>query len=167
MSNSTFQFQTLDLALDFLEHYVKNVSESEALVIPKGFNNSILWNIGHIVTFTEKEIFGDTNREMKVPDSYMEMFLRGTKPADWIAEPPTLQTLLAQLAEQVSRIKETFHNRLDEKLSTQRSSPTAEKPATVGELLVLLCFHWGLHVSAVNSINRIIQNAKNSNEERS
>ena len=64
-------------------------------VRPAGFNNTIRWNLGHILTVQEGLLFGRANEPMNTPEHYRELFGNGTKPADWTVEPPTLAELIA------------------------------------------------------------------------
>lgn len=58
--------------------------------IPDGFNNSIRWNLGHLLAAWDHGIFPKLGRERRIPDAYHHMFPSGTSPLDawpflWLA----------------------------------------------------------------------------------
>ena len=51
---------------------------------PEGFNNTIRWHIGHVLTAAETFMFG---REFKqLPTEYPGMFGYGSRPSKWTTE---------------------------------------------------------------------------------
>lgn len=64
-----------------LYQFLVFVPETAADQKPEGFNNTIRWNTGHILTTTDA-LFG----LKMLPENYRELFWQGTKPADWTGE---------------------------------------------------------------------------------
>lgn len=53
---------------------LEKTTEEAADITPKGFNNNIRWNLGHIAFIQEKLVFGLAGEPMQTPESY-ESFL--------------------------------------------------------------------------------------------
>ncbi|MBP1154966.1 MULTISPECIES: DinB family protein [unclassified Paenibacillus] len=96
---------------------VAELSENQADVVPNGFNNNLRWHLGHILTTQERFAFLFIGAPLSLPQELMNLFLNGTKPADWQTAPPDLPSLLKLLEEQPSRIRERLQGRLAEQIT--------------------------------------------------
>ena len=145
--------QNFELARSIFLKQLDGMDEAAADIQPHGFNNNIRWHIGHVLTTAEYFMFGFPKHSANLPTRYVELFNRGTSPADWKGEVPTLKELKQQLEEQLARVKEMPEERLFEKL---------EKPVfnlnTFGELVNFTVFHETNHFGQMHAIKRIIEN---------
>src|SRR4029078_9794687 len=108
-----FVFDLVDKHRGRLLQLIEGCCVEHRNVVPTGFNNSIHWQIGHILTVTDRVIFGFSGQTMTIPSTYVGLFGNGTKPADWQAEPPAWDDLVAQLTEQPARIREIMADKLE------------------------------------------------------
>ncbi|MFD2443619.1 DinB family protein [Bacillus sp. CGMCC 1.16607] len=131
---------------------LEGISQESSLIYPEGFNNHILWNIGHVLTSTEQFMFGFPHKTANLPAHYVELFGMGTKPADWQDDVPTLQVLIEQLKDQVTRLKEIPTEKLNEHLT---------KPflgiETYGELANFALFHEAHHLGQIHLMKRLVE----------
>ncbi|HWJ77741.1 MAG TPA: DinB family protein, partial [Niallia sp.] len=129
-------FKQFKVAKDFFIRNVEAISTEEASAQPDGFNNTIHWQIGHVLTFTEQLMFGFPEKTTYLPVNYVELFGNGTKPADWNGEVPSLEELIIQLKDQSIRLQQIPSEQLKE---------TLQKPfmefKTFGELAGLAVLH--------------------------
>ncbi|MED4207181.1 DinB family protein [Neobacillus mesonae] len=135
--------------------FIKNVEaldESILHVQPEGFNNSIHWHVGHVLTVAEQFVFGFPKKSNNLPANYLELFGNGTKPADWNEDIPSVKDLTAQLEDQIKRIKEIPANSFDQKLL----EPFLGQE-TVGELTSFAVFHEALHLGKIQEMKRVIE----------
>src|SRR3954471_3773993 len=103
---SELLFKNMELTRSFFIKNVEAIEEGLVEVQPEGFNNTIHWHVGHVLTVAEQFMFGFPKKSTNLPANYMELFATGTKPADWNGEVPSIQELAEQLKEQLQRIKE-------------------------------------------------------------
>ncbi|WP_369405057.1 DinB family protein [Piscibacillus salipiscarius] len=82
---------------------VSDVSEKEADITPKGFNNSIRWNLGHVYLDQYMWIKVLTKDNL-YPDHYNGWFGFGTSPNDFSAETPSFSHLKQLLSEQTQKL---------------------------------------------------------------
>jgi DinB superfamily len=136
------------------EQTIKRIPEEIADTIPKGFNNNIRWNFGHIAFVQEKLIFGLLGEEMSIPKDYEQLFGPGTKPAKWEGTPPSLAEIAAVLAEQKTRIKDFIQGRLHEKLPTPFTNRGGITLYTAGEALLFSFYHEALHIETIKRLYR-------------
>ncbi|USK85935.1 DinB family protein [Peribacillus asahii] len=120
---------------------------------PKGFNNTLHWHIGHILTVTEQFLLGypHTNH---LPANYGELFGYGSKPADWKGDVPSVEVLVQQLQEQANRILAIPEERYSEKLAQPFLGLE-----TVGEIFTFALFHESNHLGQIHAMKRVIDAA--------
>ncbi|WP_096155077.1 MULTISPECIES: DinB family protein [Bacillus] len=131
---------------------LEDVTEEESELIPKGFRNNIHWNMGHILLDQYMWIYFQLEEEM--PYDYLEKYFGyGTTPDHFSNETPTYSELLSLLKEQTNKIRETFSNRLSEKLL----KVTELEMSTVGEVLPRTMYHEGLHIGTIITMKKLIR----------
>ncbi|ENQ3076888.1 DinB family protein [Bacillus multifaciens] len=136
-------------------YFIKNVeslSKDIVNVQPDGFNNTIQWHIGHVLTVAEQFMLGFPHKTTHLPANYIELFGNGTKPADWEEDVPTVDKLIIELKDQLVRLQQIPAERLNE---------TLEKPfmglETFGELAGLTLMHEANHLGQIQAMKRIIE----------
>lgn len=133
---------------------VKDLSDSQADKIPTGFNNNIRWNLGHVYLVQERFAFGFTEIPLQLPEGYVELFGKDTKPSEWKVQPPTLSELVKLLEDQTDRIQDKLNNRLDEVLTKPLTMPSGLTLKTVREFLTFSMYHEGMHVQTIKMLSR-------------
>jgi uncharacterized damage-inducible protein DinB len=135
--------------------FLKRVQDLNPEIVdiqPKGFNNNIHWQVGHVLTVAEQFFFGYPTKSTNLPANYKEFFGSGTKPQDWTDDVPSFSVLVKQLEEQFERVNKIPPSQLAEKL---------EKPfigcETFGEIAGFGVFHEGLHLGQIQTLARLIQ----------
>ena len=149
-----FLFNQLKVVRTNTINAVKELSESQAGAIPEGFNNNILWNLGHVYLVQEKFAFGFIPEPMHMPEAFTELFGRETKPSEWKVQPPTLTELIKLLEDQTGRIEESLINRLDEVVGNPFTMPSGLTLKTIGEFLIFSMYHEGMHVQTIRMLKR-------------
>jgi len=146
--------KSFELTRSKLVRYVETLDEAKVDVQPEGFNNTIHWHVGHVLTVAEQFMFGFPKKSTNLPVNYMELFATGTKPADWNGEVPSIQELAEQLKEQLQRIKEIPGEGFTERLKTPFLGQE-----TFGELANFAIFHEANHLGQVQAMKRVIEEA--------
>jgi hypothetical protein len=137
--------------------FIKNVEaleEGQVDVQPEGFNNNIHWHIGHVLTTAETFMFGYPKNTSHLPANYTELFAKGTKPADWQGDVPSVSVLISQLKDQLNRMKEIPVESFSEKLKVPFLGQE-----TFGELINFALFHENLHLGHIQAMKRVIKTA--------
>ncbi|KZE68920.1 formate dehydrogenase [Fictibacillus phosphorivorans] len=150
---SHLTIQNVELSRGFFLKHLEGMTAELAEIQPEGFNNNILWHVGHVLTTAEYFLFGFPEKSLNLPKHYIELFNRGTSPKDWKREVPALAELKQQLAEQLERIKQIPEERLHEKLEKEFFNFK-----TFGELVNFAVFHETYHLGQMHAIKRIIEN---------
>lgn len=151
--NKAIDLKQFELTRGVLIKFMETLDTKTADKQPEGFNNTIHWHIGHVLTAAESFMFG---KEFKhLPSDYPGLFGYGTKPSEWKTEGPSLEVLMSQLQEQAQRIKvipaESFEKKLSEPFLGLE---------TVGELYGMMLYHEADHIGQMKAMKRIIEAEK-------
>lgn len=151
---SELVIKSFELTRSMLLKNVDGFDEAIVDVQPEGFNNTIHWHIGHVLTGAEQFMFGFPQKSTHLPANYMELFGKGSKPSDWQGDVPSVQELSTQLKEQIKRIKE---------IPVERLSDRMEQPfrgaETFGEFANFAIFHESNHLGQMQAMKRVIEAA--------
>jgi uncharacterized damage-inducible protein DinB len=148
-------FKHYELARDRFVKSVDALEDGIADVQPEGFNNTIHWHVGHVLTVAEQFMFGFPKKSTQLPANYMELFASRTSPAAWQGDVPSVQELIVQLQEQVSRIKEIPAESFNQRLKTPFLGQE-----TFGELTNFAIFHESIHLGQIQAMKRVINGGK-------
>jgi uncharacterized damage-inducible protein DinB len=150
--------QSLFKQLEFIRNVTiqaaQGMTEQSLDLVPEGFNNNVRWNLGHIYLVQEKFAFHFAGEPMLLPPGFERLFAKGTKPADWNEEVPTLAALLELLADQPKRIREALQHRLEEPVEQPFTTGSGLTLSSIGEFLSYTLYHEGMHFTAINLLKR-------------
>lgn len=136
----------------------ESISNELVNVQPNGFNNTIHWHIGHVLTVTEQFVFGFPHQTKILPENYIDLFGNGSKPSDWKTGVPEADELIIQLKDQLSRILEIPEDRLQVEL---------KKPfmgcETYGELAGFSLMHEANHIGQMHAMKRMLEHSQDKN----
>lgn len=152
MMREEYIFATLDKHRGRLIALVEGCPEDKRTVVPTGFNNSIHWQVGHILTVTERLIFGLAEQALSIPANYQSFFGNGTKPADWQEEPPAWDLLITQLMDQPNRIREALTGKLDTQVKENFM-----KAENIGELINSSIIHEVNHAGTISTMLKVLK----------
>lgn len=149
---------TATTARQVLQQQVQAIPEEQFDLQPAGFNNTIRWNVGHMIYWMDKYSPLIFDSPPIVPDSYETLFNSGTKPLDWTFAPPSKGAMVEMLTAQLSRITELTPEMLGVKLS----SPFDLGPFhfnTSGELLNFILIHEAFHLGTISSQLKVLSSS--------
>ena len=122
--------------------------------IPTGFNNNIIWNLGHIVAAQYGVCYKRAALDLPIPEEFFELFKPGSKPE-------RLYT-----ADDLNQIKELLVTSLDQleadlqtDIFSNYPSWTTRYGADIGnidEAVAFLPFHDGLHIGYIMAIRKLV-----------
>ncbi|OXM85673.1 DinB family protein [Paenibacillus rigui] len=135
---------------------LQGISEDQFDIESKGFNNTIRWNVGHMVNWMDKYLTLSFGFPSAIPSQYEALFGSGTKPAEWTVVPPSKEELTEMLMAQLSRLSELTPEMLDMNLQ----SPFIMGPfqfLSSGELFNFALMHEAIHLGIISSQLKAIQ----------
>lgn len=99
-----------------LQQFLENHTLEQLNKIPPGFNNNLIWNIGHIITVQQLLVYKLSNLPMMIADEFAAKYQKGTRPErdlsqDEVDEIKSLLFITIDQTQQdyINRIFETYH----------------------------------------------------------
>jgi len=134
---------------------LRDISEDQFDIQSKGFNNTIRWNVGHLVYWMDKYCTLSFGFPSAIPPQYEALFASGTKPSGWTIAPPSKEELTEMLMMQLSRLSELKPEMLDIDLK----SPFIMGPfqfMSTGELFNFALLHEAIHFGTISSQLKVL-----------
>jgi hypothetical protein len=153
--SSQVVLHTAQIVRSMLLARVETISEDLFDVQPSPFNNTIRWNIGHIISTLDGMIFKRITQASKLPAGFADFYKGGTKPSDWVSTPHSKDELIEFLKQQFSDLNETFADKLDEPLP-EPVQIRVYTFSTVAELIGFAFVHENLHSTTIANYNKLV-----------
>lgn len=80
----TFLINTLRQTRQNLLKIASARSNEELNVIPKGFSNNLIWNLGHVVVTHQLLCYAKSGLDMHIPTQLVDNYRKGTRPESFI-----------------------------------------------------------------------------------
>ncbi|MCZ8517670.1 DinB family protein [Paenibacillus filicis] len=148
-------FKQFELTRGFFIGTVESIPEEIIDVKPEGFNNTIHWHIGHVLTITEGVISYPHKSTIHLPENYIELFDTGTRPTEWKGDIPSVDKLILQLKDQLVRLQQIPSGKINERLDNPFNGLE-----TFGEFASLVLLHEGIHLGQISIMKRMIEYVK-------
>ena len=121
---------------------------------PEGFNNTIFWNIKHVVVTQQLLVYGLSGLPMLLSEAEIEAFRKGSK-----AEVKATQKEVDELKKQLfSTIEQTEKDYKAEKFKTYTNYTVSTKSTltNIDEALEFNNFHEGIHLGYILAMKKIV-----------
>ena len=79
--------------------------------IPEGFNNNIIWQVGHCITSQQRHMYMRSGLPMYISNEFMESFKIGSSPSVWKTT-PDINEVKHLLINTVDRLESDLESRL-------------------------------------------------------
>jgi hypothetical protein len=122
--------------------------------IPEGFNNNLIWNIGHIIVAQQGLIYKTSGVVWHIPSELFDLYKPGTKPTrqTTAAEANELKALLISLIEQTQR---DLADGIFVKFS-ERMTGTGFYLSSLEDAFEFNNYHEGLHLGHMMCISKFV-----------
>ncbi|WP_147676317.1 DinB family protein [Algibacter pacificus] len=134
--------------------YLKNYNVKQLNTIPLGFNNNLIWNIGHIIVAQQALLYKTAGLEGYISDTMFNTYKPGTKPNREIQqeEIDELKILLLALVELT---KVDYQNNLFSNFKPFKIE-TGFKLNTIEDAILFNNYHEAMHYGIIKSITNLI-----------
>jgi len=122
--------------------------------VPAGFNNNVLWHVGHLVVTQQLLCYKLSGLPMAVDDATVEMFQKGSSPRQWSVDPD-----YEELVDQLHRLAEKLRLDYDEGVFRQFQTYTTSVGFTlesIEDAIVFNNLHEGIHLGYVLALRRAV-----------
>ena len=136
----------------------RDLSHDQLLHIPAGFNNNILWNLGHVAVTQQLLTYNLSGLSLNVSDEMLKNFRNGTSPSDW-KTPPDVEEVKALCLSLVDKTMEDHEQGLFENAQETKFPYTTRLGGELAGLEDAVQFnnlHEGLHLGTVMALKRLL-----------
>jgi hypothetical protein len=124
--------------------------------VPEGFNNNIIWNLGHLVAAQQGICYVRSGLSPVVEDQFISPYKKGTKPERFVSdkEVEAVKSLLSSSLDQLEVDYEMgkFNN------YNAWTTPYGVELVSIDDAILFLQFHEGLHFGYVMAQRRLVNN---------
>jgi len=86
MSDTTFQLTALRATRQNILKILSQFTLEQMNEIPKGFNNNLIWNAGHVVVTQQLLCYRLAGLSTNVSEEMIASYKKGSKPGDYVGE---------------------------------------------------------------------------------
>ncbi|MEM1176794.1 MAG: DinB family protein [Acidobacteriota bacterium] len=129
----------------------------ELVRIPTGFNNNVLWHLGHLAVTQQLLCYQMAGVPMVIDDAWVGLFRKGTSPRDWAADAsiPDYDEIVAQLHGLATRLREDYDAGLFTGYKPYGTSAGVQLDS-IEDAIVFNSFHEGIHVGYLMALRRAL-----------
>jgi hypothetical protein len=138
----------------FLLEGIKDLTTEQLNRIPEGYNNNIIWNLGHMVAAQQGICYKRAGVAAHISEEFWEQFRSGSKPERLISEA------------EIAGIKELLHSTMDHLKTDYDNNIFTGYTAwntrydveikSIDEALRFVPFHEGLHSGVINTMKKLV-----------
>lgn len=122
--------------------------------IPQGFNNNLIWNIGHIVVSQQILVYGGAGLPMNVSEELLAKYRRGSKPeADATQE--EVNEIKNLLFSTIEKTEDDYKNGVFTTYNARKSELGFEL-SSVEDAITFNNYHEGIHLGIMMQLKKFI-----------
>ena len=152
----TFTFEVLNNTRRFFKKYLENTSLDDLNKIPEGFNNNVIWNIGHIVVTEQLLAYKLSGLPLMVSESLVANYMKGTRPERAISQ-EEVNEIKELLFSTIERTQKDYKNNVFLNFKEYTVSTTGNTLTNIDEALQFILFHEGMHLGYVMALMRALK----------
>ncbi|WP_020603707.1 DinB family protein [Spirosoma spitsbergense] len=139
----------------YLLDLIKDLSAEQLNEIPLGFNNNIIWNLGHLIVSQQGLCYLRAGLKPIVDEQYFTDYKPQTKPNSPIQadEINTIKTLFLSVLDKL----ETDYNQSAFSNYGTFTTPYGVEITNIDEAINFILFHEGLHTGYIMAMKRLLK----------
>lgn len=123
--------------------------------IPSGFNNNIVWNLGHLVAVQQDLCYTRSGLPMRISEAYYEKYKRDSKPEGY-ADAEELELIKKMHIETLDQLSDDYQNRIFTSY-TPFTTRTGVELKNIEDAVNFIPYHEGLHVGVIMALKRLVK----------
>ncbi|WP_426668980.1 DinB family protein [Mucilaginibacter sp. McL0603] len=150
----TKQIEIIKKTRSFLLENLKDLTIEQLNKVPEGFNNNIIWNLGHMIAAQQGVCYIRAGLTPKLSEDFINAYKSGSKPAGPVdaKEIENIKTLLFSTLDQ---LEADYNNHIFEGYTGWTTRYGVEL-ANIDEAISFIPFHEGLHSGCVTALKRLV-----------
>lgn len=150
---------TFDICLKnrkLLERFIEAHTLEELNKVPTGFNNNIIWNIGHSIATQQLLTYGLSGLTPKISMDFINKYKKGTKPEVAVTQ-QEVDEIRTVLFTALGQLQEDYKAGLFKDFKEYTLSTSGGTLSKVEHGLEFNNFHEGLHLGCCIQLSRLVK----------
>lgn len=152
-----FTFQVLKNTRTIFNKIIENNTLEDLNKIPKGFNNNIIWNIGHVVVSEQLLAYRLSGLESMLSDEMINKYRKDTKPEGSLTQ-EEVNEIKGLLFSTLKKTEADYTKGVFKDYNAYTVSTTGNTLSNIYEALQFIAIHEGLHYGYVLALLKAIKN---------
>lgn len=152
----TYAFDICLKNRQLLEKLINNHTPAELNKVPEGFNNNIIWNIGHSIITQQLLVYGLSNQPISLDPDLIAAYRKGSKPEGAISQ-NAIDNIKTLLYSTLEHLKQDYKNDLFASFTSYTLGTTGGVLDTVEQAIEFNNFHEGLHLGYAMALSRVVR----------
>ncbi|WP_299675147.1 DinB family protein [uncultured Dokdonia sp.] len=140
-----YDFDICQKNRQLLHNLIEKLTPEQLNKIPEGYNNNILWNIGHSIATQQLLVYGLSGEEIQVPKYIIDLYKKGTKP-EKVATLEEIDEIKSLLFSTIAQLEKDYKDGLFKSFKTYTLSTSGGTLHKVEDAIAFNNFHEGLHL---------------------
>ncbi len=150
-----FTLEVLTNTRKFFIKFLEKTSLEDLNKIPQGFNNNIIWNVGHILVTQQLLAYKLSGLTMMVSDTLIAKYMKETKPDGFVSQ-EEVDEIKGLLFSTIEKTKEDFKNDVFKNFKEYTVSTTGNTLTNIDDAFQFILFHEGIHLGYVMALARAV-----------
>lgn len=151
-----FTFDVFAKTRGIFKAYLEELTLEQLNKIPNGFNNNIVWNIGHIIVTEQILVYKLSGLQLNVSDDLVKKYVKGSFP-DGKATQTNIDELKALAISTIKKTKEDYQKKVFKTFTEYTLSTTGNTLTNVEQAIEFALFHEGLHQGYILALLRALK----------
>jgi formate dehydrogenase maturation protein FdhE len=137
-----------------LSQFLENHTLEQLNKIPEGFNNNLIWNIGHIVVVQQMLVYHLSGLPMMVSEEMIAKYRKGTKPESDVSQ-QEVDAIQSLLFETINQTKADFNAKIFKNYE-EFTSMSGFTMKNAEDAMAFNYFHEAMHIGMMMSIRKFL-----------
>jgi len=133
---------------------ISNLSVEQLNKVPEGFNNNIIWNLGHIIAAQQGICYKRAGLDVRVEETFFDTYKSGTKPEGFVSE-AGVKEIKQLLFSTLDQLEADYDSGIITDYSTV-TTPYNITLSNIDEAIAFLPFHEGLHIGYIMGLRKLV-----------
>ena len=150
----TKQIEIIRKTRAFLLKQLENLTTEQYNKIPEGFNNNIIWNLGHMIAAQQGVCYLRAGLTPHVTEDFINSYKSGSKPEGNV-DAAGVEQIKSLLFSTLDQLEEDYNNGIFGGYIAWNTRYDVEL-ASIDDALNFIPFHEGLHSGCTTALKRLV-----------
>lgn len=157
LNNMDFTFEVLKNTRAIFSKIIDTYTLEDLNKIPKGFNNNIIWNIGHLVVTEQLLVYKLSGLEVGLSETLINNYRKDSKPQGNVTQ-DAVNEIKDYLLSNIEKTQADYNNGVFKTYTAYTVSTTGNTLTNIDEALQFVLTHEGIHYGYILALIKAIKN---------